>query len=149
MNVNEINGFNLFMGKAKCATCHFMPLFNGNFPPGYKQMESEIIGVPETRANLHIDPDLGRYDIIKIESFKHAFKIPTTRNTTLTAPYMHNGVFSTLDQVLEFYNRGGGAGSGIKIENQTLPVDSLNLTLKERDDIIAFMRSLDSKLTSE
>jgi cytochrome c peroxidase len=149
MNVNEINGFNLFMGKAKCATCHFMPLFNGNFPPGYKQMESEIIGVPETRANLHIDPDLGRYDIIKIESFKHAFKIPTIRNTTLTAPYMHNGVFSTLDQVLEFYNRGGGAGSGIKIENQTLPVDSLNLTVKERGDIIAFINCLDSKLTAE
>jgi cytochrome c peroxidase len=146
---NEINGFNLFMGKAKCATCHFMPLFSGNFPPGYKQMESEVIGVPASPADLQIDPDPGRYDIIKIESFKHAFKISTIRNAALTAPYMHNGIFSTLDQVLDFYNRGGGAGSGIRIENQTLPADSLHLTLKERTDIIAFMKSLNSRFTAD
>jgi cytochrome c peroxidase len=149
LNGDEINGFNLFMGKAKCATCHFMPLFNGNFPPGYKQMESEVIGVPVSPAGLQVDPDPGRYDVIKTESFKHAFKIPTVRNAALTAPYMHNGVFSTLEQVLEFYNRGGGAGSGIKIDNQTLPVDSLNLTVKEQTDIIAFIRSLNSRITIE
>ncbi len=146
---NEISGFNLFMGKAKCATCHFMPLFNGNFPPGYKQMESEVIGVPVSTAGLQVDPDPGRYDIIKIESFKHAFKIPTLRNAALTAPYMHNGIFSSLEQVVEFYNRGGGAGSGIRIENQTLPADSLNLTLKEQYEIIAFMKSLNSRFTVE
>ena len=146
---NEVNGFNLFMGKAKCATCHFIPLFSGNFPPGYKQMESEVIGVPASPAGLQIDPDPGRYDIIKIESFKHSFKIPTIRNAALTAPYMHNGIFSTLEKVLDFYNRGGGVGSGIKIENQTLPADSLHLTLKERTDIIAFMKSLNSRFTTE
>ncbi len=146
---DEVNGFNLFMGKAKCATCHFMPLFSGNFPPGYKQMESEVIGVPASPSDSQIDPDPGRYDIVKIESFKHAFKIPTIRNAALTAPYMHNGVFSTLEKVLEFYNRGGGVGSGIKIDNQTLPADSLNLTLKERTDIIAFMKSLNSRFTEE
>jgi cytochrome c peroxidase len=126
-----------------------MPLFNGNFPPGYKQMESEVIGVPVSTAGLQVDPDPGRYDIIKIESFKHAFKIPTLRNAALTAPYMHNGIFSTLEQVVEFYNRGGGAGSGIRIENQTLPADSLNLTLKEQYEIIAFMKSLNSRFTVE
>ena len=146
---NEVNGFNLFMGKAKCATCHFIPMFSGNFPPGYKQMESEVIAVPASPAGLQIDPDPGRYGIIKIESFKHSFKIPTIRNAALTAPYMHNGVFATLEKVLEFYNRGGGVGSGIKIENQTLPADSLNLTLKERTDIIAFMKSLNSRFTTE
>ena len=62
---------------------------------------------------------------------------------------MHNGVFNTLDQVLDFYNKGGGAGSGLKIINQTLPTDSLNLTVKERSNMIAFIRSLDSKLTGE
>jgi cytochrome c peroxidase len=149
MNKGEINGFNLFMGKAKCGTCHFMPLFSGNFPPGFKKMESEVIGVPESIANQHIDPDMGRYDILKIESFRHAFKIPTVRNAYLTAPYMHNGVFSTLDQVLDFYNKGGGVGLGMKIDNQTLPTDSLGLTVNERGDIIAFIRSLDSKLTGK
>jgi cytochrome c peroxidase len=59
---------------------------------------------------------------------------------------MHNGVFSTLDQVLDFYNKGGGEGSGIKIENQTLPFDKLELTEKERKDIIEFIGSLDSKM---
>ena len=123
---NEINGFNLFMGKAKCATCHFMPLFSGNFPPGYKQMESEVIGVPVSSSDSQIDLDPGRYDIVKMESFRHAFKIPTIRNAALTAPYMHNGVFSTLEKVLEFYNRGGGVGSGYKMEiKRCLPIVSI------------------------
>src|SRR5204863_9547160 len=45
---SEKNGFNLFTGKAKCATCHFIPLFNGLVPPVFAETESEIIGVPET-----------------------------------------------------------------------------------------------------
>jgi cytochrome c peroxidase len=149
MNNSEINGFNLFMGKAKCGTCHFMPLFSGNFPPGFKKMESEVIGVPESITNQHIDPDMGRYDVVKVESFRHAFKIPTVRNAELTAPYMHNGVFSTLDEVLDFYNKGGGVGLGMEVDNQTLPTDSLGLTAKERCDIIAFIRSLNSRSTGK
>jgi cytochrome c peroxidase len=148
LNESEINGFNLFMGKAKCATCHFMPLFNGTLPPAFQKMETEVIGVPETISNQKIDPDLGRYNIVQVESFRHAFKIPTVRNAARTAPYMHNGVFSTLDQVVDFYNKGGGAGLGIKIDNQTLPSDELGLTENERNDIIAFIRSLDSKMNN-
>ena len=146
LNSNEINGFNLFMGKAKCATCHFMPLFNGTLPPAFKKMESEVIGVPEKISGQTIDPDLGRYNIIHVESFRHAFKIPTVRNAARTGPYMHNGVFNSLDQVLDFYNKGGGVGSGIRIENQTLPLDKLGLTEEERKDIIDFIGSLDSKM---
>jgi len=59
---------------------------------------------------------------------------------------MHNGVFNTLEQVMDFYNKGGGAGLGIKIGNQTLPFDSLGLSRKEQDDIISFIRSLNSQL---
>jgi cytochrome c peroxidase len=146
MHADEINGFNLFMGKAKCATCHYMPLFNGTFPPGYKKIEVEVIGVPKSMTNNEIDSDLGRYDIVNVGSVKHAFKISTVRNASRTAPYMHNGVFATLEQVMDFYNKGGGAGLGIKLENQTLPVDKLNLTEKEISDIISFIKSLDSKL---
>jgi cytochrome c peroxidase len=148
LNESEINGFNLFMGKAKCATCHFMPLFNGTLPPAFQKMETEVIGVPETVSNRKIDPDLGRYNIVQVESFRHAFKIPTVRNAARTAPYMHNGVFGTLDQVVDFYNKGGGAGLGIKIDNQTLPSDELGLTENERNDIVAFIRSLDSKMNN-
>lgn len=149
INENEINGFNLFMGKAKCATCHFMPLFSGTLPPAFLKMEAEVIGVPESISSQKIDPDLGRYGVLKIESFRYAFKVPTLRNAALTPPYMHNGVFTTLDQVLDFYNKGGGAGMGIKLGNQTLPSDKLDLSVKERNDIIAFIGSLNSKMNYE
>ena len=55
---------------------------------------------------------------------------------------MHNGSFKTLEDVLEFYNLGGGAGMGLDIENQTLSNAPLNLTKQEINDIIAFMESL-------
>ncbi|SHM83182.1 cytochrome-c peroxidase [Mucilaginibacter sp. OK098] len=145
MNQQEINGFNLFMGKAKCATCHYMPLFNGSFPPRYVLIESEVIGVPQTTTKAAIDTDMGRYNQLKINAFKHAFKITTVRNAARTAPYMHNGVFTTLQQVMDFYNKGGGAGLGYKVDNQTLAADKLNLTDKESAEVIAFIKSLDSK----
>ena len=144
MNQEEINGFNLFMGKAKCGTCHYMPLFNGSFPPRYAIVESEVIGVPKTIAEKEIDPDMGRYETLHVEAFKHAFKISTVRNAARTAPYMHNGVFTTLQQVMDFYNKGGGAGLGYKVENQTLDANKLNLNEKEIKAVIAFMKSLDS-----
>lgn len=146
MNSDEISGFNLFMGKAKCATCHYMPLFNGTFPPRYVKIESEVIGVPETKRGDKIDPDLGRYNIVKLESLKHAFKTPTVRNAARTAPYMHNGVFTSLEEVMDFYKKGGGTGLGIKLGNQTLPFDSLRISSREQSDIIAFIKSLDSKM---
>jgi cytochrome c peroxidase len=145
MNRDEVNGFNLFMGKAKCGTCHYMPLFNGTLPPRFIKMESEVIGVPQFAKAHVIDNDRGRYDIVQTPSFKNAFKVTTVRNASRTAPYMHNGVFTTLEQVMDFYNKGGGTGLGIKMENQTLPFDKLNLTAKESHDIVAFIKSLDSK----
>lgn len=144
MNDSEKRGFNLFMTKGKCATCHFMPLFNGTIPPNYQNTESEIIGVPAEYAtkNAKIDADLGKYNIFKADKFKFAFKTPTVRNAEFTAPYMHNGVYQTLEQVIEFYNLGGGKGIGIELENQTLPEDNLNLSEQEQKDLIAFMKSL-------
>ena len=135
------------MGKAKCATCHYMPLFNGTFPPRYMKIESEVIGIPESVNSNKIDPDMGRYGVVKVESLKHAFKTPTVRNAAVTAPYMHNGVFTNLEEVMDFYRKGGGAGLGVQINNQTLPVDSLNLSPKEQRDIISFIKCLDSKIT--
>ena len=121
------------MGKAKCATCHFFPLFNGSVPPLYNETESEVLGVPSqnTTQNATIDSDLGEFLITKAPLKKHAFKTPTVRNSAITFPYMHNGVYQTLEEVLDFYNRGGGSGIGITTENQTLPTDKLNLTKSE------------------
>lgn len=142
MTEQEIIGFNLFMGQAACATCHFPPFFNGTVPPDFKESEIENLGVPQTSANSKLDPDLGRYDVFKTEERKHFFKTPSIRNATLTAPYMHNGVYDSLEQVMEFYNAGGGTGLGLDVPLQTLPSDSLNLSKEQIDAIIAFMKTL-------
>ena len=143
MNASEKNGFNLFAGKAKCATCHFIPLFNGLVPPTFTETESEVLGVPKTRSkHTVLDEDLGKFNFTRSEIHKHSFKIPTLRNIELTAPYMHNGVFKTLEEVVEFYKKGGGKGLHIAPSNQTLPFDKLSLTKKEVRDIVAFMRTL-------
>ncbi|MNX80365.1 Cytochrome c551 peroxidase precursor [compost metagenome] len=145
LSTQELKGFNLFMGKAKCATCHFAPLFNGVTPPKFISSETEVLGVPVSVADSTLDADLGYYSVIGIDSYKHAFKIPTIRNVKKTAPYMHNGAYQTLDEVMEFYNNGGAAGLGIKLANQTLSEEKLQLTENEKKDIIAFMESLESR----
>ena len=144
LSAQELRGFNLFMGKAKCATCHFIPLFNGVTPPKYVASETEVLGVPVSLTDSTLDADQGYYDVIGAESYKHAFKIPTVRNIDKTAPYMHNGVYQTLDQVMEFYNNGGGVGLGIELPNQTLPGEKLGLSEEEIGDVIAFIGSLES-----
>jgi cytochrome c peroxidase len=144
LNAEEIAGFNLFMGKAKCGTCHFAPVFNGTIPPWFTKSESEIIGIPEKAVweNAKIDPDPGRYAINQLEELKYAFKTPTVRNTAKTAPYMHNGVYKTLDEVVNFYHKGGGLGIGIDLPFQSLPFDSLQLNNNEKKSIVAFMNAL-------
>lgn len=146
---NQLNeaakrGFNLFMGKAACGTCHFAPIFNGTVPPRFLESESEILGVPAT-ADLNkptLDSDIGKAGIIPAEVFKYSFKTPTVRNAAVTAPYMHNGVFTTLPEVVEFYDRGGGGGLGLAVPHQTLPDSPLDLTETEKQDLVAFMHSL-------
>ena len=140
----EILGFNLFMGKAQCGTCHYMPLFSGTVPPLYDKTESEVLGVPATADTLHpkLDADQGKFQLYGIAHQKHAFKTPTVRNAALTAPYMHNGVYQTLEEVMDFYNKGGGAGMGLAVPNQTLAEDRLDLSTAEQQAIIAFIKSL-------
>jgi cytochrome c peroxidase len=145
LNNQEINGMNLFMGKAKCATCHFTPLFNGTVPPSYSKTEHEVIGTPNEPAGKTLSPDQGRYIYNKLPQLVGAFKTPTVRNAAVTGPYMHNGVFKTLEEVVSFYNKGGGQGLGYKVENQTLPFDKLNLTIKEEQDLVSFMKTLTDK----
>lgn len=144
---NEINGFNVFMGKGKCATCHFAPLFNGLVPTQFRESEMELIGVPKSKDTINVptDDDFGRYNIYKTEERKHFFKTPTVRNIEKTAPYMHNGVYTTLEEIVDFYNKGGGKGLGIELEYQTLPFDKLNLTTKEKEDLVLFMKTLTDK----
>jgi len=138
-------GFNLFMGKAACGTCHFAPTFYGLVPPNYDENETEVLGVPNINGDS-IDDDIGRYGSDnkrdQLEHFKHSFKTTTVRNVELTAPYMHNGVYETLKEVVDFYNNGGGEGQGLNVNFQTLGADSLHLNDTEINQLISFMHSL-------
>jgi cytochrome c peroxidase len=140
----EENGFNLFAGRAKCATCHFVPLYNGTIPPWFSISESEVIGVPKSVnwKTATVDADLGRYNTNQMEEFRFAFKTPTIRNIEKTGPYMHNGVYETLEEVVKFYELGGGNGIGMNLEHQTLPFDNLKISEKEKKDIVLFMKTL-------
>ena len=142
LTTTEVSGFNLFMGKAKCATCHFAPLFNGTVPPDFRNIETEVIGVPSKLGKPGIDSDKGKYELRKLPLYLYAFRTPTVRNIALTGPYMHNGVFTTLEQVVDFYNKGGGLSAGADLPNLTLPFDKLSLTPKEEKDIVAFLKKL-------
>lgn len=140
-------GYNLFTGKAQCATCHFPPLFNGTIPPKYRDTESEVLGLTLGLDTLHpvLDHDPGRFLLQPNPVLKGAFKTPGLRNLSKTKPYMHNGKFKSLEDVVEFYNRGGGAGMGLDVPNQTLPPDKLGLTPAEVRDVVAFLHSLDEE----
>lgn len=142
-------GFNLFMGKANCATCHFAPNFSGLVPPFFNENESEVLGItakPISQKPLELDADQGRVNspVRKENSwiYENSFKTVTVRNVALTKPYFHNGAFNTLEEVMDFYNEGGGEGLGLKVKNQTLASDKLNLTQTEIKQIIAFLNAL-------
>lgn len=145
---NAKRGFNLFMGKGACGSCHFAPIFNGTIPPFYLESESEVLGVTQgfDSINPKLDTDLGRMgNGLTLDNhpyFKNSFKTVSIRNIALTSPYMHNGLFGTLEDVLEFYNLGGGAGMGLEVENQTLPDSPLGLSKQEIKDVIAFIETL-------
>jgi cytochrome c peroxidase len=118
-------GFELFTGKANCAICHMGYNFTDN---GFHN-----IGVKDEGAA----PDVGRFAQRKVKSMQGAFKTPTLRDIALTAPYMRNGSYKTLMEVVEHYNRGGDVKDNLDIN-----MVPLSLSKEECADIVAFMESL-------
>ena len=116
-------GFDIFEDpdKGNCEACHSGFNFTDN---GFHN-----IGVS--------GDDMGRYAVKKIASMKGAFKTPTLRNITTTAPYMHNGSVATLQDVIEFYVR-----SGDQHTNLDPNMKKLNLTELEKRDLLEFLLSL-------
>jgi cytochrome c peroxidase len=117
-------GFALFTGKANCSVCHSGFNFTDN---GFHN-----IGVKDLGAE-----DVGRFNERKIASMKGAFKTPTLRDIALTAPYMRNGMYKTLEEVVDHYDRGGDVK-----ENLSPNMKPLNLTAQEKTDLVDFMKSL-------
>ncbi|MBL7920082.1 MAG: c-type cytochrome [Bacteroidia bacterium] len=123
-------GLQLFNGKAKCFDCHFGVDFSGN--DNYKN-----IGLYNGKE-LN---DKGRYEITKNLKDLGAFKTPGLRNIAQTAPYMHNGMFKTLSDVMEHYNTPDKFVKGA-INRDTSMNKPLGLNQQEKEDLINFMLSL-------
>lgn len=128
----ERRGLALFRSlKTRCFECHNLPTFAN---PDFK-----VIGVPSPDGTL--SDDRGRGEIVG-DGYEHAFKVPTLRNVALTAPYMHNGVFETLGEVVDFYAAGGGPGRGLDVPTVDDKIRPFALTPGEKQDLIAFLHAL-------
>jgi cytochrome c peroxidase len=125
LSESQLRGMAVFLGRGRCITCHVG--FN------FTDESYHNLGVGMDKAK----PDLGRYEITKKDEDKGAFKTPTLRNIELTAPYMHDGSESTLEAVVELYDRGGNKNQWLAKEMQPL-----NLSPQEKIDLIAFMEAL-------
>ncbi len=148
LSENAKRGFNLFMSRSQCATCHFVPQFNGIKPP-YVSSEFEVLGVPADTGYTALSADKGRHEINPAVETLNAFRTGSIRNASYTSPYMHNGVFNTLNEVIEFYNHGGGAGRGLQVYNQTLSSDSLGLSSSDKFYLIQFIQALNENILFE
>ena len=131
LSPSERRGLNLFRSlKTRCFECHNLPTFAN---PDFK-----VIGVPDVEG---AEPDLGRNEVVDT-GYERAFKVPTLRNVALTAPYMHNGIFATLSEVIDFYANGGGFGLGLDVPNIDDKIRPFVLTDHEQNDLIAFLHAL-------
>ncbi len=146
-------GLALFSGKARCIACHNGPLMSDedyhfiNLPEN-KLFEKDplrqvalryqhyIRGVPE-EVYRNADSDLGLYYTTKQASDRGRFRTPSLRYLEYTAPYMHNGVFGTVEDVIDFYDQGGGDDP-----KQSPLIQPLNLTEDEKFELAEFLYSL-------
>ncbi len=118
-------GLQIFRGKGNCIACHVGPLFSDE-------------SFHNTGVGWAVEPrDYGRYEVTKQESDRGKFKTPSLRNVTLTAPYMHNGSFNMLEEVVEFYTKG--CNNNPYLDSEIKP---LKLSAVEKVDLLAFLRSL-------
>ncbi|HUF37270.1 MAG TPA: parallel beta-helix domain-containing protein [Anaerolineales bacterium] len=119
LTASQRRGLNLFRSAAlRCFECHQNPTFASD--------TLRVVGVPSML------PDLG--------AGNDNFKVPSLRNIALTAPYMHNGAFDTLEEVVEFYSKGGGIRNGF--DNIDPFVQGFELTDQEVTDLVAFLYAL-------
>jgi cytochrome c peroxidase len=121
------HGMDLFFSpRTGCSSCHVAPLFTDN--------AWHNLGVPQTGPK---PTDRGRADVTKDPADTGAFKTLTLRNVALTGPYMHDGVFTTLDQVVAFYAAGGGPAA-----TKSPLIKPLDLSVAEQKALVAFLDSL-------
>ena len=125
MTPAQVRGMAVFFDRASCDHCHGGVNFTTN------AYANEGIGTDKAA------PDEGRYAVTHERRDWAAFKIPTLREVEHTAPYMHDGRFQTLEEVVEFYNQGG-----IPNKNLDSNIRPLHLTDPQKQDLVAFLKSL-------
>jgi cytochrome c peroxidase len=125
MSPDQLRGMSVFFDKAKCDKCHEGANFTLN--------AFANLGVGSDKPQ----PDVGRFAVTKNPRDWGAFKTPTLREIEHTAPYMHDGSLKTLEEVVDFYNKGG-----IKNRNLDENIKELKLTDAEKKDLVAFMKAL-------
>jgi len=130
MTAQAIRGRELFINKAKCFDCHFSPDFTAD--------EFKNIGLYNGTAEFD---DVGRFAITKDSADLGKMKVPGLRNVAVTAPYMHNGMFETLEEVVDYYDNPYDFVSN-PINIDTLMIEPLGLTDEEKAAIVAFLESL-------
>jgi cytochrome c peroxidase len=145
LNAQQQAGYDLFRGKAGCVACHYGPVgsdgkLHRTGVPEHPGITAEPLrhismlrhystsGMPNY-MNTHVY--VGSYAITKDPRDRGKFLTPSLRDLKYTAPYMHNGVFATLEEVIDFYDRGGGKGGELK---------PLNLAPAEKQALMAFLR---------
>ena len=126
-------------GKGGVRIVSFRAALRRHCSPRYVASDVEVIGTPAAPGSARFDADSARGAIDHRADHIRAFKVPSLRNVAITPPYMHNGTFLTLRQVMDFYEGGGAQG---RLPNQTLASDSLHLTPSERAAVIAFLQTL-------
>jgi cytochrome c peroxidase len=127
LSSEQKEGMDLFFSaRTACSSCHVAPLFTDN--------AWHSLGVPQVGPKA---VDNGRADVTKNPADIGTFKTPMLRNIEQTAPYMHDGVFNTLEQVVAFYVGGGGPAP-----NKSPLMKPLNLNAQEQKALVAFLRSL-------
>ena len=126
LTTEEKRGLIVFFGRGSCSECHKGANFTDN--------QYHNLGA---KAMANMPEDLGRFGVTHKAEDRGAFKTPTLRNVALTAPYMHDGSIATLEDVVEFYDRGGDDAP-----NKSKLIFKLNLTTQEKKDLVAFMKAL-------
>ena len=162
LTADEKKGFELFAGKARCSACHLVneeyALFTDNQLHNTGHGYAQSMGIKPEKIKVQLAPgvfvdvdteivesvrqkpkenDVGLYEVTQNPYDRWKYRTSSLRNIALTAPYMHDGAFSTLREVVEFYNVGG-------VPNELLSplIGPLDLTEQEIDQIVAFMHSL-------
>lgn len=138
LNAEEYAGFVLMndMTKGDCLHCH--------------TTDADPLGTTGAFSNNGLDPvydangykDAGRGAITKNLAQNGQFRIPSLRNIALTAPYMHDGRFASLKEVLDFYSEGVHQGANVDSKMQFAKKGGVHLTEQEKEQIMAFLQTL-------